>query len=97
MYIYIHACTHVRAGLINCWGCGLKCNRKEPHGKSPWAVLEIFLGQLHGYSAWQRLLLAQVTLVLFPYAPRLLSVVAHLAINGRSHGNIPREMRAIKA
>ena len=64
MYIYIHACTHVRAGLINCWGCGLRCNRKEPHGKSPWAVLEIFLGQLHGYSAWQRSLLAQVTLVL---------------------------------
>ena len=51
MYIYIHARTHVRAGLINCWECDLKCNRQEPHAKSPWATLEIFLGQLHDYSA----------------------------------------------
>ena len=45
----------------------------------------------------QRLLLAEVTLALFPYAPCLLSVVSDLAINGSSHGNIPSEMRAIEA
>ena len=45
----------------------------------------------------QRLLLAEVTLALFPDAPRLLSVVLYLAINGSSHGNIPREMLAIEA
>ena len=45
----------------------------------------------------QHLLLAEVTLALFPYSPRLLSVVSYLAINGSSHGNIPSEMRAIEA
>ena len=45
----------------------------------------------------QRLLLAEVTLALFPYAPRLLSVVSYLAINGSSYGNIPSELRAIEA
>ena len=32
-------------------GCGLNRIRKESHGKSPWVLLEIFLGQLHAYSA----------------------------------------------
>ena len=44
--------------LLHCWGTGLlNCRRRgltwnftKSQGKSPWALLEIFLGQLHGYS-----------------------------------------------